>query len=387
MSDIRPFLLDIPESELDDLRARLALTRWPVAETVDDGSQGVRLEQLRPLVEHWRDHYDWRRVERELNGIGQFQTSIDGVDVHFLHAVSPEPDALPLLMTHGWPGSVLEFRKVIGPLTDPVAFGGDARDAFHVIAPSMPGFGFSSAPTSTGWSFDRIAEAWVTLMNRLGYESWGIQGGDLGAGVSETIAATNPRGLVGMHLNFSTAQPTPAEIAEADATEGRILADGQDFWVNKSSYAQQHQSGPQTIGYSLADSPVGLAAWLYSVFQNGCATPDDALATFTKDELLDDFMLYWLPGAGVTSARTYWELRNAGWASPVTIEHPITVPTGYTQFPGEPVRQSERWLRRRFTDLVLFHEAPRGGHYAALEQPDLFVDDVRATFRSLRPER
>ncbi|WP_375386036.1 epoxide hydrolase family protein [uncultured Microbacterium sp.] len=384
MSAIRPFHLDIPQPEIDDLRARLALTRWPPRETVDDTSQGAQLEPLRALIGHWQDGYDWRRVERELNGIGQFQTEIDGVDVHFLHAVSPEPDALPLLMTHGWPGSVLEFRKVIGPLTDPVAFGGDARDAFHVIAPSMPGFGFSSAPASRGWSFDRTAEAWITLMDRLGYPAWGIQGGDLGAGVSETIAAKTPAGLVGMHLNFSTIQPTPDEMADANPVEQRILAQGQDFWLNKSSYAQQQQTRPQTIGYSLADSPVGLAAWLYTIFQEGCATPGNALESFTMDELLDDFMLYWLPNAGTTAARTYWELRNTGWSSAATVENPITVPTGYTQFPGEPVRQSERWLRRRFTDLVFYNEAPRGGHYAALEEPELFVDDVRATFRPLR---
>ncbi|MTD53812.1 epoxide hydrolase family protein [Amycolatopsis pithecellobii] len=384
MNQIRPFHLDIPERELDDLRARLNFTRWPSKETVDDNSQGPRLGTLRQLIDHWRESYDWRKVEKELNGFGQFQTEIDGIDVHFLHVISPEPDALPLLMTHGWPGSVLEFRKVIGPLTNPVAFGGDARDAFHVIAPSMPGFGFSSAPTTTGWSFGKTADAWITLMNRLGYSDWGIQGGDLGAGVSETIAAKNPTGLVGMHLNFSTIQPSPDEMAEATPEEQRILADAQEFWVNNSSYAQQQQSRPQTIGYSLADSPVGLAAWLYTIFQQGCDTPENALDTFTEDELLDYFMLYWLPNAGVTSARTYWELKNSGFSPAATIENPITVPTGYTQFPGEPVRQSRRWLERRFTDLVRYHQAPRGGHFAALEQPDLFVDDVRATFRSLR---
>ncbi|MFG1608003.1 alpha/beta fold hydrolase [Actinoplanes sp. NPDC049265] len=385
MSDVRPFQLNVSESELDDLRTRLSRTRWPARETVADNGQGTKLDTLRHLIDHWREKYDWRRTEQELNRLGQFQTDIDGVTVHFLHAVSREPGALPLLMTHGWPGSVLEFTKVIGPLTDPVAFGGDARDAFHVIAPSMPGFGFSSAPTTTGWSFERTAAAWITLMERLGYRHWGLQGGDLGAGVSETIAARNPAGLVGMHLNFSTAQPTPEEAADATPEEQRILADGRDFWTNRSAYAQQQQTRPQTIGYSLADSPAGLAAWLYTIFEEGCGTPENALRTFTEDDLIDHFMLYWLPNAGVTSARTYWELRHGGFAPLATADNPITVPTGYSQFPGDPVRQSRRWLESRYTDLVLFREAPRGGHFAALEQPGPLVDDVRATFRSLRP--
>jgi epoxide hydrolase len=384
MNEIRPFRLDVAQSDLDDLHARLARTRWPVPETVEDASQGVRSDDIRHLVEHWRDHYDWRRVERELNEVGQYRTEIDGIDVHFLHARSAEPDAVPLLMTHGWPGSVLEFRKVIGPLTDPVAHGGEARDAFHVIAPSLPGFGFTSAPTERGWAFARTADAWITLMRRLGYERWGIQGGDLGSGVSESIAAARPAELIGMHLNFSTLEPTPEEIAQATPEEVVLLRDRRRFWSRKSSYLTQQQTRPQAIGFGLSDSPAGLAAWLYQNFQEGCATPDSALQTFSADELIDHIMLYWLPNAGVTSARMYWELRDTRFTPPATLETPIAVPTGYTQFPGESVRQSRRWLEARYPHLVHYRSAPSGGHFAALEEPDVLVADIRETFRGLR---
>lgn len=382
---IEPFELSVPEADLTDLRERLRTTRWPDRETVPDTSQGPRLATLQSLAAYWRDGYDWRACERELNAFGQFRTTIDGLDIHFLHVRSPEPDALPLLMAHGWPGSVLEFRKVIGPLTDPAAHGGDPRDAFHVIAPSMPGFGLSGKPTGTGWSIGRIADAWITLIGRLGYqERWGTQGGDLGCAVTDTIAAKAPAGLIGRHLNFTMFPPTADEIESADAQEQAMLASAQQFWDELSGYAKEQSTRPQTIGYSLADSPVGQAAWIYAMFQDTCGTPGDAEASFTLDEMLDDITLYWLTNTAASSARLYWELSHAGPPSPASPATPITVPTGFTMFPEEHVRTSLRWVQRRYADVVHFHEAERGGHFGALEQPDVFVDDVRATFAAIR---
>jgi pimeloyl-ACP methyl ester carboxylesterase len=287
-------------------------------------------------------------------------------------------------MTHGWPGSVLEFRKVIGPLTDPAAHGGAADDAFHLVLPTLPGFGFSAKPAETGWDLGRIAEAWIVLMQRLGHQRWGAQGGDLGCGVTDEIARRAPAGLVGMHLNFAMFGPTPDEIADATAEERAMLGSAKDFWDNLSGYAKEQSTRPQTIGYSLADSPVGLAAWIYAMFQDTGGTPGDAEASFMLDELLDDVMLYWLPNSGASAARLYWEMARAGWSAPATVESPTMLPTGFTMAPQEHVRKSRRWLERRYGNVVHFNELPAGGHFAALEQPDGFVEDVRATFRTLR---
>ena len=382
---ITPVHLSVTDAELADLHDRLSRVRWPEGRTVTDTSQGPTPEKLRALTDYWRDHYDWRRCESELNGLGQFRTTIDGLDIDFLHIRSPEPDALPLLMTHGWPGSVLEFRKVIGPLTDPVAHGGDARDAFHLVLPTLPGFGFSAKPGETGWNLGRIAEAWITLMNdRLGYDRWAAQGGDLGCGVTDEIARRTPAGLIGMHLNFAMFGPTPEEIAEATPQEQAMLGSAKYFWDQLSGYAKQQSTRPQTIGYSLADSPVGLAAWLYAMFQDTCGTPGDAEASFTLDEMLDDIMLYWLPNSAASAARLYWEMAQAGWAAPATVKDPTTLPTGFTMPPKEHVRKSQRWLERRYGNIVYFNELPEGGHFTALEQPEAFTADVRATFRPLR---
>jgi len=382
---IEPFELSVPEADLTDLRERLHNTRWPDRETVPDTSQGPQLAKLQSLTTYWQDGYDWRACEQELNAFGQFRTAIDGLDIHFLHVRSPEPDALPLLMAHGWPGSVLEFRKVIGPLTDPAAHGGDPRNAFHVIAPSMPGFGLSGRPTGPGWNIGRIADAWITLIGRLGYqERWGTQGGDLGCAVTDTIAAKAPTGLIGRHLNFAMFPPTPDEIESADAQEQAMLASAQHFWDKLSGYAKEQSTRPQTIGYSLADSPVGQAAWIYAMFQDTCGTPGDAEASLTLDEMLDDITLYWLTNTAASSARLYWELAHAGPPSPASPATPITVPTGFTMFPEEHVRKSLRWIQRRYSDVVYFNEAERGGHFGALEQPDVIVNDVRATFAAIR---
>ncbi|PRY44880.1 epoxide hydrolase family protein [Umezawaea tangerina] len=379
---IHPFTLSIPEDRLADLRERLRLTRWPDRETVDDTGQGPRLEKIQALSRYWGSDYDWRRCEDLLNGFGQFRTVVDGVDVHFLHVRSPEPDAFPLLMTHGWPGSVLEFRKVVGPLTDPAAHGGDPRTAFHLVIPTMPGFGFSGKPTGPGWTLARTADAWIELMDRLGYDRWGAQGGDLGAGVTDEIGRKAPPGCVGLHLNFAMFFPTPRERAEATPDEQAMLDSADYFWDNLSGYAKEQSTRPQTIGYSLADSPVGQAAWIYAMFQDTCGTPGDAEASFTHDELLDDIMLYWLPNTGASSARTYWEMARARAAGPPA--GPIALPTAFTMAPREHVRKSRRWVERRYSDVVRFTEPDVGGHFLALEQPDLFTAEVRAAFAALR---
>jgi pimeloyl-ACP methyl ester carboxylesterase len=380
---IESLTIDVPEEQLDDLRRRLGAVRWPAGQTVADTSQGPTLAKLQALTAHWRDRYDWRKVEAELNGWGMYRTTIDGLDIDFLHIRSPEVDAIPLVMTHGWPGSVLEFRKVIGPLTDPAAHGGDPRRAFHLVIPTLPGFGFSAKPAETGWTIPRIANAWVTLMDRLGYERWGAQGGDLGCAVTDEIALLKPAGLIGTHLNFAMFPPTPEEIADATPAEKDALRDARFFWDTLSGYAKEQQTRPETIGYSLADSPVGQAAWIYAMFQDTCGTPGDAESSFSLDEMLDDIMMYWLPNSGASSARLYWEMAQSGWSSPATIEHPLDVPVGFTMPPREAVRKSRRQLERRYADIVFFNEPAAGGHFFALEQPETLVDDVRATFALL----
>lgn len=380
---VEPFRLAVPQSELDDLRDRLARTRWPDRETVDDSSQGPPLAKVRALVDRWRGGYDWRRCEALLNGFGQHRTEIDGLGIHFLHVRSPEPGALPLVMTHGWPGSVLEFRDVIGPLTDPAAHGGDARDAFHLVVPSLPGFGFSDQPTRAGWGVPRIAGAWVELMRRLGYERWGAQGGDWGAGVTTMLGYQAPPGLVGIHLNMVLFQPTAEEVAAATPHERAMLDGAARYTAEFSGYYQLQSTRPQSVGFALADSPVGLAAWVYALFQDVSDSGGDPERVFTLDAMLDDIMLYWLPNAGASSARLYWEgAREMRASGPPP--GPMQTPAGISMFPREQIRLSRRWAERRFATLVHFSELERGGHFAALEQPAAFVAEVRASFRGLR---
>ena len=380
---VSPFHLTIPQSDLDDLAQRLARTRWPGRETVDDTSQGPPLAKLQALVARWRDGYDWRRCETILNGLGQHRTEIDGLGIHFLHIRSKEPNALPLLMTHGWPGSVLEFRDVIGPLVDPVAHGGEARDAFDLVIPSLPGFGFSDKPTESGWNIARIAGAWTTLMARLSYSRWGAQGGDWGTAVTTALGYMTPPGLVGIHLNMAMFQPSADERAEATPAEQKMLDDAQRYDQQYSGYYKLQSTRPQSIGFSLADSPVGLAAWIYALFQDVSDSGGEPERVFTLDQMIDDIMLYWLPNTGASSARLYWEgmqeMLKGGMPS-----SPMPTPTGISMFPGEQMRLSRRWAERRFANLVHFNELDRGGHFAALEQPALFVDEIRTTFRSLR---
>ena len=387
---VTPFTLDVPQADLDDLRRRLLATRWPERETVEDSSQGPRLEKVQALVDHWATAYDWRRTEGLLNSWGQHTTTIDGLEVHFLHVRSAVPGARPLLLTHGWPGSVLEFRHAIGPLTDPVAHGGAPEDAFHLVIPSLPGFGFSGKPTATGWDLARTARAWAALMVRLGYEDWFAKGGDLGATVTAELAALQASediGLAGIHLNMALFQPTDDEARNATSEEQSMLREGGYYWQVLSAYSQQMSTRPQTIGYALTDSPVGLAAWIYAMFQDVGGSHDehgDVEALFTLDEVIDDVMLYWLPNSAASAARMYWESARTGWASPGTIEEPLTVPVGLSIMPGEYVRRSRRWAERRYANLVHFNEVARGGHFALLEQPELLVADIRATFRRLR---
>jgi microsomal epoxide hydrolase len=382
MSDlIEPFQLSIPEPQLADLRDRLRHVRWPEPETVTDTSQGPPLAKVQALAEYWLEQYDWRRCEAMLNGFGQHRTNIDGLGIHFLHIRSPEPDALPLILTHGWPGSVLEFHKMIGPLTDPAAHGGDRKDAFHLVVPSLPGFGFSEKPAGTGWGIARIADAWITLMGRLGYDRWGAQGGDWGAAVTTAIGYKAPSGCVGIHLNFVMYQLTPEEIDGATLQEQSMLESMRTYQDTLSGYAKLQSTRPQTIGYALADSPIAQASWIYAMLQDVSDSGGNAESVFTRDEMLDDIMLYWLTNAGASSARLYWEAQSSMSAPPPAI---MPMPTAISMFPKELVRISRRWAETRFSNLVHFNELTAGGHFAALEQPVLMTDEIRTAFRGLR---
>ncbi|GAA3560392.1 epoxide hydrolase [Microlunatus spumicola] len=377
-TDLRPFRVAVPDAELDDLRQRLARTRWPDPETVPDWSQGVRLENVRSLVAHWEQEYDWRRFEAALNAFPQFLTTIDGLDVHFLHVRSPHSGALPLLLTHGWPSSVADFVALVEPLTDPVAHGGDAGDAFDVVIPSLPGFGFSGKPTGTGWDVDRIARAWVELMRRLGYARWTAHGGDWGAAVTTTIGAALPEGLLGIHL--STPYAFPAQIPDALTPEERHAVEGLALYAGPLG-GSNHLQGtkPQTVGFALADSPVGQAAWIYEKFQS--KTDNDGLAedAIGVDAILDGISLAWFTNSAASSARIYWENRSATMAGPR-----LTLPVAVTVFPRDIPRLPRTWIEDAYSDLIHYGEAERGGHFAALEQPGILVEELRTGLRSLR---
>jgi epoxide hydrolase len=379
-SAIVPFHLDIPKAELDALGARLRNTRWADRETVADWSQGIPLAYVQELCAYWADAYDWRRLEARLNAIGQFRTEIDGLQIHFLHARSPERDALPLLMTHGWPGSVVEFLKVIEPLVDPVSHGGAAADAFEVICPSLPGYGFSDKPRVAGWGIGRIAAAWAELMSRLGYSRYGAQGGDWGAIVTTRLANVDPQHLAGIHVNLALV-PRDAIRAVGEPTEEEqlALAAALDHRRFGSGYSAQQSTRPQTLGYGLVDSPAAQCAWIVEKFHAWTDNDGHPESVLTRDELLDNVMLYWLPGAGASSARLYWE----SYDDPAARE-PVDVPAGCSVFPKEVFPVSRRWVEQRFSDLRHFGRLNRGGHFAAFEQPRLFVDEVRQFFRTVR---
>ena len=376
---ITPFRLAVPDAELDDLRDRLRRTRWPDGETVDDWSQGIPLAYVQELCAWWADEYDWRATEARLNGLPQFRTEIDGLGVHFLHVRSPHAEALPLVLTHGWPGSVVEFLDVVGPLTDPTAHGGDAADAFHVVCPSLPGYGFSDRPTAPGWNVERIARAWAELMARLGYDRYGAQGGDWGASITSTMGVVvDPGHLAGIHVNMPVAGPPPGGDPDLTAEEIQAMSSFEEHRRWGTGYSQQQSTRPQTLGYGLADSPAGQCAWIVEKFWawTDCdGHPENALR---RDQLLDNVMLYWLPGTGASSARLYWEsFRNR------TLD-PVAVPAGCSIFPREIARLPRRWVEARYTDLRWWNELDRGGHFAAFEQPALFVDELRSFFRLVR---
>jgi pimeloyl-ACP methyl ester carboxylesterase len=380
-TQIKPFTLEITDDQLRDLRERLRRTRWPEAEPVDDWSQGIPSSYLRELCRYWEADYDQRRVERRLNGVPQFRTEIDGLAIHFLQFRSPEEHALPLLMTHGWPGSVLEFLNVAQALSNPAGNGGDRTDAFHVVCPSLPGYGFSDKPATSGVGLDWIARAWVELMTRLGYDRYGAQGGDWGAHVSTRVARIDPERVVGIHLNLATASPK-ALIGLGDLTdlEREYLAALDLYRQREAGYATQQSTRPQTLGYGLVDSPAALCAWIVEKFFSWTDCDGHPENAVRRDELLDNVMMYWLPAAGASSARLYWE----SFADAAADFEPIAVPTGYSVFPREVFRLSRRWAETRFTELRYFNELDRGGHFAALEQPGLFVDEVRRAFRPMR---
>ncbi len=391
---IHPFRVDIPEEQLLDLRRRVLATRWPDRETVPDQSQGIQLTKIKPLVEHWGSGYDWRLAEAKLNALPQFMTTIDGVDIHFIHVRSKHPNALPLIMTHGWPGSVFELLKTVGPLTDPPSHDGHAEDAFDLVFPSMPGYGFSGKPTDTGWGPDRIGRAWAELMKRLGYTRYVAQGGDWGSPVSSAMARQSPIGLLGIHINLpatippevdqalAAGGPAPAGLSEKErATFDELSAFAK---MRNRSYAVMMGTRPQTIGFAITDTPAGLAAWMlghpgFATWTYSSSDPEKS-----PDQVLDDVTLYWLTNTATSAARLYWENKSniLSATSEKTVE--ISLPVAITVFPREVYRAPETWARRAYRNLIYFQEVDKGGHFAAWEQPELFSAELRAAFRPLR---
>ena len=387
--DIAPFEIAVGDEVIEDLKERLRRTRWPEAETVDDWSQGIPLAYVQEVCDYWANEYDWRARERALNRFDQFVARVGDMDVHFIHARSPEAGAVPLVITHGWPGSVVEFLKVIGPLTDPVAHGGSASDAFDVVCPSLPGFGFSGKPTRTGWGVDRIADCWAELMAGLDYDRYGAQGGDWGSAVTTAIGARHPDRCLGIHLNMVVrthmALPDLRSANPAWTPEEQEAVERLRYFVDwGTAYNRQHSTRPQTLGYGLTDSPAGQAAWILEKFWawTDCdGHPENALS---RDELLDNVMLYWLNANATSSARLYWETFRPITGGSAAKPAPVTVPTGVAKFPEEIVPPVRSWCEPFFDDIRHWNEMPRGGHFAAFEQPELFVDDVRSFFRELR---
>ncbi|HEX6901234.1 MAG TPA: epoxide hydrolase [Thermoanaerobaculia bacterium] len=390
---VRSFRVDVPEERLVDLRRRLAATRWPTRELVGDRSQGVQLATLRELARYWSTEYDWRKCEARLNALPQFTTEIDGVEIHFIHVRSRHENALPLIMTHGWPGSIIELLETIGPLTDPTAHGGAPGDAFHLVLPSLPGYGFSGEPAALGWESGRIARAWATLMERLGYTRYVAQGGDVGADVTDLMGRQKPEGLLGIHLNLLTpalgiVDQLPAESEQERAARNAVAT----FKATGFGYFLEQSTRPQTIGYSLLDSPIGLAAWMLdhdtdSYYKISRAFIDgEPVGNLTRENIVDNITLYWLTGTGASAARWYWEFGQflaaaiaSGQAPP-----PVKVPVGFTTFPGEIWAAPRSWVEAVYPGLSYFNEVDRGGHFAAWEEPALFASELRAAFQSLR---
>ncbi len=389
-TDIRPFHVDIPDEELAELHRRIAATRWPSKELVEDRSQGVQLATLRELARYWTTDYDWRKAEARLNSLPQIVTEIDGVDIHFIHVTSPHENALPLIMTHGWPGSVIELLDSVGPLTDPTAHGGSAEDAFHLVLPSLPGYGLSGEPVEVGWDLGRTAKAWAELMRRLGYTRYVAQGGDVGAGVTDAMGRQAPEGLVGIHTNLlvpALSSTMPTHTDEERAAAAQIAT----FRQSGNGYFVEMATRPQTIGYALLDSPVALAAWMadhdtdaYHKIARAFVDGQPS-GNLTRDHILDNITLYWLTGTGASAARSYWEAY--GPDAPAAGRRalpPPAIPFGFTTFPGEIWRTPRSWVEASYPNVIYFNEVDKGGHFAAWEEPEIFSSELREAFRSLR---
>jgi pimeloyl-ACP methyl ester carboxylesterase len=391
-TEIRPFSVNIPEEALNDLRRRLAATRWPSKELVEDRSQGVQLATMQELARYWATDYDWRKAEAKLNALPQFTTELDGAEIHFIHVRSRHEKAMPLIMTHGWPGSVIELLEVVGPLTDPTAHGGRADDAFHLVLPSLPGYGFSGEPTELGWNAARVAVAWAELMRRLGYTRYVAQGGDVGAAVTDAMGRQAPEGLLGIHMNLLVTilagGPLPSESEE----ERTALEATQTFKTDGFGYFLEMATRPQTIGFALLDSPVALAAWMLdhdtdSYYKISSAYVDERPSgNLTRDHILDNITLYWLTGTAASAARSYWEDGRALAAALASGQAPpaVSIPVGFTTFPGEIWRSPRSWVEQSYPNLTYFNEVDRGGHFAAWEEPQLFTEEMRAAFRPIR---
>jgi pimeloyl-ACP methyl ester carboxylesterase len=385
---VRPFQVDVPQEKLDELRRRIDAVRLPSKELVDDRSQGVQLATIQELVRYWKTDYDWRRAEAKLNALPQFTTEIDGVRIHFIHVKSQHEDAMPLIMTHGWPGSVIELLEAIGPLTDPTAHGGTAEDAFHLVLPSLPGYGFSDEPAELGWNVGRIAKAWAELMSRLGYTRYVAQGGDVGASVTDQMGRQAPEGLLGIHMNLLVTTLSGAPLPENTDEERAARQAIDTFRATGFGYFLEQATRPQTIGYALLDSPVALAAWMldhdtdayykiYHAFVDG-----EPSGNLTPDHILDNITLYWLTGTGASAARSYWE--NGRAAASGQTPPPVSLPVGFTTFPGEIWQSPRSWVEAGYPNVTYFRKAERGGHFAAWEEPELFAAEVRAAFGPLR---
>jgi pimeloyl-ACP methyl ester carboxylesterase len=390
-TEIRPFHVDISQDKLADLHQRIAATRWPHRELVADRSQGVQLATLQELARYWATEHDWRKTEAKLNALPQFKTEIDGVEIHFIHLKSPHADALPLIMTHGWPGSVIELLEVFGPLTDPAAHGGRAEDAFDLVLPSLPGYGFSGEPTEVGWDVGRAARAWAELMHRLGYTRYVAQGGDVGSAVTDAMGRQAPEGLLGIHINLllavlAGAGPRPAESEKERAALDAIAT----FNTSGRGYFLEQATRPQTIGYALLDSPVALAAWMLdhdtdSYYKISRAFLDGQPAGhLTRDRIVDNITLYWLTGTGASAARSYWENGRAAALAAGQPPPEVSLPVGFTTFPGEIFAAPRSWVEKAYPNLTYFNEVDKGGHFAAWEEPELFSEEIRAAFRPLR---
>jgi pimeloyl-ACP methyl ester carboxylesterase len=388
---IRPFRIEVSQQEIDELRRRIAATRWPQRELVADRSQGVQLATTQELARYWTTDYDWRRCEARLNALPQFKTEIDGVDIHFIHVKSRHENALPLIMTHGWPGSVVELLETVGALTDPTAHGGGAEDAFDLVLPSIPGYGFSGEPTEVGWDSGRVARAWAELMHRLGYTRYVAQGGDVGAEITDAMGRQAPEGLVGIHMNLLVAALAIADQLPAESEQERAARDAEAaFRASGFGYFLEQATRPQTIGYALLDSPVALAAWMldhdtdsYEKISRAILDGQPA-GNLTRDHIVDNITLYWLTGTGASAARSYWESGRAQALAAGQAPPEVPIPVGFTTFPGEIFRAPRSWVEKVYRNVIYYNEVDRGGHFAAWEEPQLFSEELRAAFRPLR---